>query len=81
MLTDKETLEPDDLQKGHGPAPRSTEEQGAGSGTLGEAVEAAERAAIAAALEAVDGNRREAAKRLGVSLRTLFYKMERYGLG
>src|SRR3989441_2533400 len=81
VLTDKETLEPDDLQKGPLPAPRSYEEQGAGSGTLREAAEAAEREAIRAALEAVGGNRREAAKRLGVSLRTLFYKMERYGLG
>jgi DNA-binding NtrC family response regulator len=27
-----------------------------------------------------EGNRREAAKRLGVSLRTLFYKMDRYGI-
>jgi len=48
---------------------------------LREAAEAAEREAIRASLEAVGGNRREAAKRLGVSLRTLFYKMERYDLG
>jgi len=41
-------------------------------------VEAAEREAIAAALAASDGNRRAAAKQLGVSLRTLFYKIERY---
>ena len=81
VLTDKETLEPDDLQKGPLPPSRPHEEQGAGSGTLREAAEAAEREAIRASLEAVGGNRREAAKRLGVSLRTLFYKMERYGLG
>ena len=74
-------LEPDDLQKGPLPPSRPDEEQGAGSGTLREAAEAAEREAIRASLEAVGGNRREAAKRLGVSLRTLFYKMERYGLG
>ena len=48
--------------------------------TLADVVEAAETQAISAALKAVDGNRREAAKRLGVSLRTLFYKMSRYGL-
>jgi DNA-binding NtrC family response regulator len=41
-------------------------------------VELAERQAITAALTAAGGNRREAAKRLGVSLRTLFYKMDRY---
>jgi len=81
VLTDKETLEPDDLQKGPLPPSRPDEEQGAGSGTLREAAEAAEREAIRASLEAVGGNRRDAAKRLGVSLRTLFYKMERYGLG
>jgi DNA-binding NtrC family response regulator len=33
-----------------------------------------------AALAAAGGNRREAAKRLGVSLRTLFYKIERLGI-
>jgi transcriptional regulator with PAS, ATPase and Fis domain len=51
-----------------------------GSGTLREAAEWAEREAITEALRATDGNRREAAKRLGVSLRTLFYKIERYGI-
>jgi len=49
-----------------------------GTGTLKDTVEAAEREAITAALAAAGGNRREAAKRLGVSLRTLFYKMDRY---
>jgi DNA-binding NtrC family response regulator len=42
--------------------------------------EAAERQAIIGALTATDGNRREAAERLGVSLRTLFYKIDRYGI-
>jgi transcriptional regulator with PAS, ATPase and Fis domain len=49
-------------------------------GTLADAVESAEREAIAAALAESNGNRREAANRLGVSLRTLFYKIERYGI-
>src|SRR6266568_4092177 len=44
-------------------------------------VATAERDAITQALKATNGNRREAAKRLGVSLRTLFYKMDRYGIG
>ncbi len=52
-----------------------------GDGTLRSVVESAERIAIVAALSATDGNRREAAKRLGVSLRTLFYKIERYEIG
>ena len=81
VLSNKETLEPDDLQKGPLPAHRSHQEQGAGSATLREAAERGERVAIAEALEAAGGNRREAAKLLGVSLRTLFYKMERYRLG
>jgi len=51
-----------------------------GSGTLRDAVEVAERIAIAEALKATDGNRRAAAERLGVSLRTLFYKIDRYGI-
>src|SRR5437867_4364721 len=81
VLSDKEILEPADFRKEPLPAPRSLGgEQGAGSGTLREAVEVAERQAITAALAAAAGNRREAAKRLGVSLRTLFYKMDRYGL-
>src|SRR6266542_2599842 len=46
-----------------------------GEGTLRDAIDAAERQAIEAALRAAGGNRREAAKHLGVSLRTLFYKM------
>jgi DNA-binding NtrC family response regulator len=48
--------------------------------TLRDAVEAAERQVISAVLAAVGGNRRVAAQRLGVSLRTLFYKMQRYRL-
>ena len=82
VLSDKEILDPVDLRKEPLPAPRSgaAGEQGAGSGTLRELVERAERGAISDALRAAGGNRREAAKRLGVSLRTLFYKMDRYGL-
>jgi len=38
-----------------------------------------ERSAIAAALEATGGNQTEAAKQLGVSRRTLIYRMEKYG--
>ena len=52
-----------------------------GGPSLHDAVEAVERQTIAAALEAARGNRREAARRLGVSVRTLFYKIERYHLG
>jgi DNA-binding NtrC family response regulator len=53
---------------------------GAGSPTaldLKSQVEAVERQAILRALEASGGNRRQAANLLGISLRTLFYKMRR----
>jgi two-component system response regulator AtoC len=74
VLTDKDALEPGDFAH----TPRTAHH--APAGTLSDAVEGAERDAIAAALGEVGGNRREAAKRLGVSLRTLFYKMSRHGL-
>ncbi len=54
---------------------------GNGSSALGldlkSQVEAVERQAILRALEASGGNRRQAASLLGISLRTLFYKMRR----
>src|SRR5207245_10998885 len=80
VLSDKEILDPVDFGKGPLPSPFAPGERGGGMGTLREVVERAERGAISDALRAAGGNRREAAKRLGVSLRTLFYKMDRYGL-
>jgi DNA-binding NtrC family response regulator len=53
---------------------------GGGGFALKPQVEAVEREAIARALAAAKGTRREAAKLLEVSLRTLFYKLRRYGL-
>ena len=50
---------------------------GNGSLELKHQVEAVERQAIQRALEASGGNRRQAASLLGISLRTLFYKMRR----
>jgi len=40
-----------------------------------------ERTAIQQALAAVEGNRRKAAERLGIGLRTLYEKLKRYGIG
>ena len=81
VLSDKEILEPADFR----PTPDTPLTPGASPGSLGgatlrDAVELAERQAITAALTAAAGNRRDAAKRLGVSLRTMFYKMDRYGI-
>ncbi|HXM39549.1 MAG TPA: sigma-54 dependent transcriptional regulator [Gemmatimonadales bacterium] len=80
VLSDREILEPEDLRRGPVTASPPPPDASGGSGSLDAAVAAAERQAIAAALQATDGNRREAAKRLGVSLRTLFYKMGRHRL-
>jgi two-component system response regulator AtoC len=79
VLSDRETLEPEDFRRGPVSASLPPPETG-GSGSLEDAVAAAERQAITAALALTNGNRREAAKRLGVSLRTLFYKMGRHQL-
>jgi two-component system response regulator AtoC len=48
-----------------------------GPARLSEAIAAAERASIGRALAATDGSRSKAAEMLGVSLRTLFYKIKR----
>ena len=53
---------------------------GVNSATLNEAVEEAEKATIVAALATCDYHREHSAKLLGVSVRTLHYKMNRYGL-
>jgi transcriptional regulator of acetoin/glycerol metabolism len=39
-----------------------------------------ERSAVVAALDACGGNQTQAARRLGMSRRSLIYKMERFGL-
>jgi DNA-binding NtrC family response regulator len=68
-----------------GDFPVLTAELSAGTGVGGAyalkpQVEAVERDAILRALAATKGTRREAARLLQVSLRTLFYKLRRYGL-
>lgn len=51
-----------------------------GFGTLADAVENAERKAILAALAACDFHRERTAESLDISVRTLHYKMNRYGV-
>ena len=60
---------PDGMKRGHAKV-LST------SGTLGET----EKAKILAVLEEVGGNRTKAAERLGISRRTIYRKLEEYGL-
>jgi two-component system response regulator AtoC len=86
VLSDKAVLEPTDLavklplatsaERGPGGEDRPGSE-----GKLKDQINSAEKRAIQAALDAADGNRAAAAKRLGVSLRTLFYKMVRHRMG
>ena len=59
-------------------APPSSDNEG--SLALKPQVEAFERQVIMQALTAAKGSRRTAARLLGISLRTLFYKIRRYGL-
>ncbi|HVZ47930.1 MAG TPA: sigma-54 dependent transcriptional regulator [Gemmatimonadaceae bacterium] len=80
VLAEADMLGPADLAAPRRPSVAGTDAGAAGPATLEAAVELAERTAIAAALKGADGNRREAAKRLGVSLRTLFYKIRQYNL-
>jgi two-component system response regulator AtoC len=80
VLSDADVLDADQLRTSSPGSLASRTGTGGGAGSLGEAVEAAERGAIVAALEASGGNRRDAAQRLGISLRTLFYKLRQYAL-
>lgn len=61
-------------------SPTSCEDSNGALRTLAEASEAAEQDAINAALAASDYRREQTAKVLGISVRTLHYKMSRYGL-
>jgi len=61
-------------------AGEATEATGGGVVALSDAVARAERAAIQAALERTDDNKAQAARLLGISVRTLFYKLEKLGL-
>ncbi|HEY3364627.1 MAG TPA: sigma 54-interacting transcriptional regulator [Symbiobacteriaceae bacterium] len=65
------------------PAAPSLPEAGAQappSATLEQVVEAAERAFITRVLAEAGGNKTETARRLSIAPRTLYYKLERYGM-
>jgi two-component system response regulator AtoC len=66
----------------HTPAERVHDHQSADGEdtTLEAAVAEAERSAIRRALHETQGNRQEAARRLGISVRSLFYKLKRLDL-
>ncbi|WP_312108730.1 sigma 54-interacting transcriptional regulator [Brevibacillus reuszeri] len=58
----------------------SPDKQASSGKTLKEAVEEAEREHILRELAAARGNRTVAAKRLGIAIRSLYYKMEKLGI-
>ena len=79
ILTEGRELRAQDVIAARGAVAGGTAVPGrraAGSGTLTDI----EREAIVRALAEVGGNRRQAAKRLGIGLRTLYEKIHRYGL-
>jgi DNA-binding NtrC family response regulator len=65
---------------GAGPGASAEGDGGRGTGKMEDARRAAEKATVAAALAKCGGNRAAAARELGVSRRTLYRKMEEYGL-
>jgi two-component system, NtrC family, response regulator AtoC len=69
-----------DIPAASATAPALDTARAPGGSTLREAVERAAREAILAALEATGDNKTRAAARLGVSVRTLWYKIDRLGL-
>ncbi len=73
ILADGSTLQPEDLILEE---PRVQSEVGDPIGTL----EEVERETIKRTLESVEGNRRQAAERLGIGERTLYDKLRRYKL-
>ncbi len=84
ILAEGETITADDLAllpiAAGGSAAGGSAPVAAGAGAVG-TMEEVEKEAIRRALAASGGNRREAAARLGIGLRTLYDKLKRYGLG
>jgi transcriptional regulator with PAS, ATPase and Fis domain len=69
------------LNLSHSPLKREKDEQTLDEGkTLKEVLAEAERRHIEKVYHACGRNKTEAARRLGVSVRSLYYKLERYGL-
>jgi DNA-binding NtrC family response regulator len=77
VLAGDRPLDVKDFAVANGNGNAASQMNGNGTLDLKTQVEAIERHAILKALEASGGNRRQAASLLGISLRTLFYKMRR----
>jgi DNA-binding NtrC family response regulator len=76
ILADGPVIKPEHLWIGADAAPIHPPAAGAGESSLAEL----ERQTIQRTLAAVDGNRRLAASKLGIGLRTLYEKLKRYDL-
>jgi len=64
------------------PAQAGSAPRGSGIGVeVGMSIAEAERALIVATLEALDGDKKQAAKQLGISLKTLYNRLNSYGMG
>ncbi len=70
------------IEKRHLPSlkPVTSEEDKAPTGKLSDLLEKYERNLISSALKHTKGNKTEASRLLGISLRTLYYKIEKLGL-
>jgi DNA-binding NtrC family response regulator len=77
ITTIDDTIHPNDLPK---ELSQTAERSSRDVVTLVEVIEAAEKAAIESSLAANDFHREKTAKALGISVRTLHYKMNRYNL-
>ncbi|MEW9032155.1 MAG: helix-turn-helix domain-containing protein, partial [Planifilum fimeticola] len=61
--------------------PEISEEPGEDTESLQEVLARTEREYIERVYRACRGNKTETARRLGISVRNLYYKLERYGIG
>jgi DNA-binding NtrC family response regulator len=62
-------------------APAATPTDGTVAVSVGGSIADAERRLILATLDRLDGNKKEAAKVLGISLKTLYNRLNKYGVG
>lgn len=79
VIVNGDTVQSEDVPAEFADTPASLDTARVGT-TLAEAVEETEKACIAAALQACEYHREKTAKALGISVRTLHYKMNRYEL-
>lgn len=68
------------IESGAGKPPPASAAPGASADAAAKPLSEVEREMIERALSEVGGNRRKAAERLGIGLRTLYEKLKRYGL-